>query len=885
MIRLLPAIPLSLSLILTLVAQDAVVAQEKVPLNLSGGKSRFSAGGQHSAKAAPAKPQVTAELVPVDATSIDVKVSVKLPDHHYIYSDSTPFGIPSKIKLFVEGFEAVGKIRSDRRPEVLKEDFGTMEKFYDHVTWTQQLRSTTGSIPANLTVSGELTGQYCSDRNCFMIDPPIAFSAAMPAGHVATTGVGATTATRTGASEAGLKQVIVPDMALPKGVSQVPIRFTVSLAPETPEIGDYVTLTIQADIDSPFHTYSITQDDSVLGGTPTEIIVDKVAGAAASSRNFKVQPAPERKPGAEPGDVLEVHHGNVVWTQEYVVSDEKVSIGGTILFQICNETSCQPPATAEFLVQLGGNSASAVMPAVVGTDDSDIIDPAADKQKFGGNAAQAAMIPFILSAIAAGFVALLTPCVFPMIPVTVSYFVKQGERNPGSTLKLAVIYCLSIVAAFTGLGLLVSVTLGPAILNQVATSAWLNLFFAIVFTAFALMLLGMFDLQMPSWLMTWTSKKQEVGGLVGVIFMALTFTLVSFTCTFAFVGNVLVAAANGGGFLYPIIGMAAFSAAFSSPFFLLAMFPSFLKRLPKSGGWMNRVKVTLGLLELAIVTKFLSVADIGFSTNGMPQYLDYHLVMGSWIAVAVMTSLYLLNVFRMPHDTPSDSVGPISCLFSLSFLGLAAYIAVGLFSPKAPEGALWQQIVAFAPPQLNIKRDADGTFVAEHNGLDFKLDFDAAVAKASQNNTPMFLDFTGVNCINCRLMEKGVLSTESVHNVLEDLVRVQLYMDEIPGVKALPQEHQRLKERNVDLQRNWLQDTSLPSYVIATPDGKEILSVFSGLDSSGEEFQKFLEVGLQKWQQRTTAHSTPAPSVTPPGTTHTPTTAAMNASLISHGVE
>lgn len=861
MIRLLISLSISLSFAL------AATAQDQLPPDLLNDQTGFGSNPFQLEGAELTSPEVSAQLVPVDATSVDIKVTVNLPAHYYIYSMTSPSGMPTKIEFDLQGFEFASQPVADRKPKIETEFGETMEKFYDTVTWTRRLRSKTGPIQPGQKVTGELSGQYCGDGKCMLIRPPLTFTAALPQNFVA---AGPAASVSPAPTASGATQVIVPEMAIPRGATQVPIRFAVSLSPTNPGIGEYVTLTITADIDEPFHTYSTTQDPTIPGGTPTEIQIEKANGAAATTRSFSVEPAPQKKPGVKPGEVLEVHHGRVQWVQEYVVSDPNVVISGAILFQICDESSCQPPATAPFLVRLNGSAEAAALAAAV----PDQLLP--EDEKFGTDAAKAGLVPFIISAIGAGFIALLTPCVFPMIPVTVSYFVKQGEHNPGSTLKLAVMYCLSIVAAFTGLGLLVSVTLGPAVLNQVANNPWLNLFFAFVFTGFALMLLGMFDIQMPSWLMTWTSKKQETGGIIGVIFMALTFTLVSFTCTFAFVGNVLVLAANGGGFLRPIIGMAAFSAAFSSPFFLLAMFPSFLKKMPKSGGWMNRVKVTLGLLELAIVTKFLSVADIGFSPTGMPQYLDYHLVMGSWIAVAIITSLYLLSVFRMPHDTPSDTVGPLSAMFSLGFMGMAAYIAVGLFSAKSPEGVLWQQIVAFAPPLLDVSQGADGEYVSEHNGLEYQLDFDVAVKKASESNKPMFLDFTGVNCINCRRMEHGVLSSASVHDVLDDLVRAQLYVDTVPGVNSDPEEHQRLLNRNIDLQENWLRDTSLPSYVIATPDGKEILSVFSGLDTTGVEFQKFLETGLQKWQQRVQNAATQ---------TQGPETAVMNTSFMAHDFE
>jgi thiol:disulfide interchange protein len=849
MIRLLLATVVCLSLPLAGIAQE----KETIPLDILGGKkSAFSGktfGGDH-ALGGSAQVDVSAELVAVDATAVDVKVKVKIPPHYHIYSHKPlPGSIPSKIVIMASGLKLEGTIRSDRPPHVVTEYGATMEQFEDEVTWTQRLRSIDGPLKPGLTISGELTGQVCGDGQCKEIKPAKTFSASLPADFVPPAATSIAPALFAAVDAPDLSsQVVVPEMRLPAGLDQPPIRFTVSLTPKNAAIGDYVTLSIKADIDEPYHTYSITQED-VPGSFPTQIEVEQETGAAATRDTFTASKKPDLKVGAAPGEILELHHGSIEWTREYVVSDSPVAIGGLIRFQVCDEKLCIGPFKVKFAVQTGGGGGGGA-PAVAGA-----LADNTDTGEFGGKAAWTGWLPFVISAMGAGFVALLTPCVFPMIPVTVSYFLKQGETSPGSTLKLAIVYCLSIVGAFTGLGLLVSIFLGPEALGTLANSVWLNLVFAFIFTVFALMLLGMFEFQIPSWLLTWTSKKQDTGGLVGVVFMALTFTLVSFTCTFAFVGSVLVLAASGEDYLRPIVGMAAFSAAFASPFFLLALFPSFLKSLPKSGGWMNRVKVTLGLMELAIVTKFLSVADIGLSPDGMPRFLDYHLVMGIWIAIAMVTGMYLLNVFKMPHDTPTDSVGPLSCMFSLAFFGLAAYITIGVFSATPPNGALWAQIEPFAPPRLEVSG-----LSATHNGLKYALDFDAAVTEASNSNKPMFLDFTGVNCINCRKMENEVLSTDSVHDVLEDLVRVQLFTDVIPGVASQPKVHDRLLARNHILQNDLLKDTALPSYVIATPDGKEILARFIGYNPSGADFERFLQAGLKKWEARQAATVSNAPA-------------------------
>lgn len=801
---------------------------------------QFTFGGESFAESAGI--QVTADVTPIDATQADLNVTVTLPPHNYIYSTTSPFGIPTAFKV-ANGLEVIGKPKADRDPKVVEEPgLGTMEKFYDKATWTLRIRKSNGSWTPGETISGDLTGQYCSDGAdggvCKPIRPPAAFEAKIPADFVATATPAEVGELRGGAQSSSV--VVVPEMRLPAGLDAPPIRFNVSLAPESPAAGDAVKLQIRADIDQPYHTYSITQPKSDFGPLPTELVLSSISGLEPVGDQFKAEPAPELKPSEFDDGTMEVHHDSVTWTHEFTMTGESAAVSGTIVFQICNKSSCLPQAEVKFTVATSGADAGL---AAAG------LSPGGDPAEFGGGGESQGWLGFIIAAIGAGFAALVTPCVYPMIPVTISYFLKQGEQRPGETIKLAFTYFASIVGAFTVIGLAVAILFGGHAIQGIANDKWLNLFLAGVFTVFALMLMGMFEVRVPSWLLTWTSKKQEAGGYMGVVFMALTFTLVSFTCTFVFVGQLLVAATDGS-YLRPIIGMMAFSMAFASPFFLLALFPSLLHRMPKSGGWMNRVKVTLGLAEIAIVTKFLSVADTGFSPTGTPMFLDYHLVVASWIVVSIVTGMYLLGVFYTPHDAPNQPVGAVQCMFAMGFMGIGAYLLVGLFSPAPPEGVLWQQVAAFAPPQLDVTTSEEGYFV-QHDGLEYSLDFDAAVEVASQENTPMFLDFTGVNCVNCRQMERVVLAQEEVHSVLKDLVRVQLYTDLVPGVAKTSPEHDRLLKRNQHLQEEWLDDVAIPIYVIATPDGSEILATFKGKDTTnGRLFNEFLNTGLKRWQEK-----------------------------------
>lgn len=820
-----------------LLTAPAAIAQQQLS-DLFPGQGGF---GAEFGSGADEPVTVEARLIPVDRQTVDVEVTLNIAPGYHVYSaNEREYSTPTKISLGVTSteFQVQGLPTASHAPDIVDSGGVIAEEYHDSVSWTQRLRSRTGPITRDLVIAGKVTGQACDATQCKPFEPPLSFKASLPADFDTSTLPAVISASASEskpvAAISASRQIVVPDIPPQDGMSTPPVDFEVSVSPSNPRTGEHVILSVKANIKQPWHIYSTTMEEGV-GGSPTEILLTRLVEADASGLAFKADRKPEESEGAFPGTVLESFHDEVTWQLEFVVSDPAAAIAGTVNFQICNGSICLAPASIKFQV---ATDAAGMVPVIAGVGEETV-------EAGGEEEDLAAWIPFILAAIGAGFVALLTPCVFPMIPVTVSYFLKQGESNPGSSIRLAIIYCIGIIGAFTILGLAVSVVLGPTALNALANHRWLNLFFALVFTVFGLMLLGMFELQIPSWLLTWSSKKQDSGGVIGVLFMALTFTLVSFTCTFAFVGNILVLAASGQSYLRPIVGMAAFSAAFASPFFLLALFPSFLKKLPKSGGWMNRVKVTLGLLELAVVVKFLSVADIGFSPDGLPRYLDYHMAMGIWIVIGIVISLYLLHIFRTTHDTPSESVPAFQCLIAIGFLCTSAYITVGLFAANPPRGAIWQQIVAFAPPQLEV----DGLFI-DHDGLKYSLDFDAAVASAANSEQPMFLDFTGVNCINCRKMENTVLKADDVHDVLVDLVKVQLYTDIVPGVKEGTEAYDRLLARNKTLQKDWLKDTTLPVYVIATPDGKDILAVHKGYEEGGLEFRKFLKAGLKKWKER-----------------------------------
>ncbi len=462
---------------------------------------------------------------------------------------------------------------------------------------------------------------------------------------------------------------------------------------------------------------------------------------------------------------------------------------------------------------------------------------------------------FLGAAVLAGFASLLTPCVFPMVPITVSFFQKQSEQKNHRPVVMALVYCLGIVATFTVLGLVMSMLFGAASLNTLANNPWLNLFIAAVMIFFGFNLLGLFEITIPSWLLMYSSGQESRGGYVGVLFMALTFTLTSFTCTFAFVGGLLGMAASGDR-LWPLLGLLAFSAAFSLPFFFLALFPSWLKKLPRAGGWMNTIKVIMGLLEIGAAFKFLSVAD--WAWNPKPMVFDYELVISAWLVISLTATLYLLGLFRLPHDMATDHVGVLRLFSAMSFMGLAAYLAVGLYGGRKPDGKVWELVSAFAPPRFESEVQQEGELgpAQKHGELLYALDYVKALEYARKNRKPVFLEFTGVNCVNCRKMEQGPLASPEVIARLKEFVCVQLWCDQVPGV-ADPVERARLLKQNVELQEGWFEDTTLPAYVVIPPQadllkgppGAGILAEKLGYDPNPMQFANFLSEGLNAFQK------------------------------------
>ena len=528
-----------------------------------------------------------------------------------------------------------------------------------------------------------------------------------------------------------------------------------------------------------------------------------------------------------------------------------------VIFQICNDDLglCLPPTRRTVTVALDGSSPIplpedcltddalededcelAELPANFGSQDGDVVDPrAAGGPTFSNSLAESrsgGLLGFLLLAFGAGLAALLTPCVFPMIPLTISYFTRHSEGR-SEAVRMASTYGLAIVTTFTGLGILMSLLVGAAGAQSIAANPWVNLFIASVLILFALSLLGLFELRLPTGLVNYFNRQgTSRSGYLGVLFMGFTLTLVSFSCTAPFVGG-LLAATVGGEWFYPIVGMVTFSAAFAVPFVLLALFPRALDALPRSGAWMNVFKVTLGFIELAAAIKFLSNVDLvwGWGIVSRP------LAIATTIVIFAVAGLYLLGKVSLRHDERPQTIGVGRLVSAVVFISLALYMLPGLF------GAPLNAIDAFLPPRQVTDLSLYAGFPERSASLAqdelwIEDDVDGALLAAAEARRPLLIDFTGYTCTNCRQMEASVfIRPEVVERFRRDFVLSRLFTDGLDEGETFQR-----------YQLGLTGTVALPTYAIVDPREKRLISKASGV-MSVEEFVAFLDRGVASYAQ------------------------------------
>jgi len=829
-------------LTIAVILSGLVSSAHAQPGNLLGGGGNLLLGGQDEISL---EPEVEMRFTPETAKVGDIvtaEISVKLDKKAYVYSQNPNIGAETKIKIDeATGLTPLGKgFEPNRSPKVVVEplfDNAKLEKFYGGVTWTQ--RFVIDATDVHLT--GTLGFQVCDEATCNPFEEKIDLSMkALP-------GVVKSAATVEPLEQISGKLIASQKLAPQREFSKEPdpISLVFRLIESQPQENEAtVVVSVTAELDGDWHVFAVDQDPK-MAGLPTEITLNVPANWQPVNSGFQPVHEPEVVEAKDlDGIIQRVHHDAITWQQQFRVSDAgsiTEPVTGSVRYQLCREGNCLIPNTVDFSLKSGTIAEGTEIVAASGAGP---VEESIPLQEQG-------LIPFLLTGIIFGYLALLTPCVFPMIPITISFFLKQAEKEHHNPVGMATLYCLGIVGTFTLIGVLAAALFGSAGLNTFANNVWFNIFLAGVLIFFGFNMLGLFEIRVPSWLLTWSSGKERSGGVIGVLFMSFTFTLVSFTCTFAFVGFLLPMAARGN-YYWPILGMLAFSTAFASPFFFLALFPSFLKKMPKSGGWMNNVKVVCGLVELGAAFKFLSVADISWFSA--PYVFDYPLVMTAWMVLAIITGFYLLGLFKLPHDSAADHIGVVRLGFALVFFGFAAYLSSGIYGRSEPTGILWQQIVAFAPPSYESKQDSDLGPALEHDELLYALDVNQAIQHAKAKDQPLFFDFTGTNCVNCRFMEVNVFPKEENRELLEKFVRVQLYTDTIPQMTD-EELVDGLLRQNRELQSEWFNDATLPAYAVVTPDGQTILSSYKGSERSQGQFTRFLETGLNEWQRMKTAQA------------------------------
>ncbi|WP_295727728.1 protein-disulfide reductase DsbD [uncultured Muribaculum sp.] len=634
-----------------------------------------------------------------------------------------------------------------------------------------------------------------------------------------------------------------------------PVHWSVSFK-MTDDINGEIIMT--ASIDEGWHMYSLEVDPDV-GPQPLEIEWPALTGVELQGRPV-ADKAPHKEYDEMFGANLSWWTGGVTVKQAFKAVKNKFTIDGLIRYSACNNDNCIPPAKEPFTLSETASIPTAVaeepaeslpsdttvavaaVPAKEESTPSDLWAPVTPSGDTATDTSSTSLWYIFIACFAGGFLALLTPCVWPMIPMTVSFFLKKG-KNRARAVADAITYGLSIIIIYVALGILVTAIWGPAKLNELATSAVCNIIFFVLLVVFAISFFGAFDIKLPSrWANKMDATADKTTGLLSIFFMAFTLTLVSFSCTGPIIGTLLVEAASTGDKFGPAIGMAGFALALAIPFCLFAMFPSWLQSAPKSGSWMNTVKVVLGFLELALSLKFLSVADLAYGWH----ILDRETFLALWIAIFGLLGAYLLGAFNFAHYGPADrSIGTVRFFLALASLSFTVYLIPGLW------GAPLKSASAFVPPLYTQDFNLYGESFKEYS------DYDEGMAVAREENKPVLLDFSGYGCVNCRKMEGAVLDEPDVKAMIEkNFVVIKLMVDE---KRALPQPiyvEENGKQIRLDtsgerwsyLQRYKFQANAQPYYVVLNDRG-ELLSGPYSYDESIPRFTAFLEKGIKAFSE------------------------------------
>jgi thiol:disulfide interchange protein DsbD len=621
-----------------------------------------------------------------------------------------------------------------------------------------------------------------------------------------------------------------------------PVKWSYKLNMTSPSTAD---IQIRATIDEGWHLYGLNIPED--GPKATSVVFDKIENAVkvgelqALSKLHKAQDANFNME-------LSWYTDEAVFVQKIKFKDPtKVRVKGYVEFMSCNDESCLPPAKNPFNLGAPAAKTQAVAapdsvavgvktPETISTTDywTPVIDELKNFGTTEGSAGTTSLWLIFLAGLLGGFLALFTPCVWPIIPMTVSFFLKRSENKKRGQ-RDAVLYGLAIIFIYVTLGILITLIFGASALNSLSTNAVFNLLFFALLVVFAISFFGAFEITLPaSWSTKLDAKADSTAGFISILFMAFTLVLVSFSCTGPIIGTLLVQVSATGSILAPAVGMLGFAVALSIPFSLFALFPSWLKSLPKSGGWLNTVKVVLAFLELALALKFFSVADLAYGW----RILDREVFLSIWIVIFALLGFYLIGKLRFSHDSESKHTSVLGVFLGIVSFAFSVYMIPGLW------GAPLKSISAFAPPLYTQDFNLYNNEV--HPAF---TDYDQGMAYAAQKKLPVVVDFSGFGCVNCRKMEAAVWTDPSVKDLLKnDFVLISLFVDDKTPL-AKPYEVQEngrtttietIGDKWSYLQRSKFGANAQPFYVMLDNNGKPLNKSYA-FDEDPANFVKWLK--------------------------------------------
>ena len=708
---------------------------------------------------------------------------------HAYHPDQDPAnGIPVSVEISGAGWEIAGEFVSVQEPTLHTVEIGDFKADYLWIhgkpTFTLPIRvpKTTAGASA---VTVEFSYQLCDDSSCLA---PMTETLTVP--------------------------LTVSGLTEPKLV-----EFSTSLGVEEIGAGSTLILKVNADVADGWHLYHPNQDPEQ--GTP--VSVDLVGEGWVAAGNLAASQEPVLHE-LSVGDF----HATYLWlpgkTEFLLPVTVPSAVGATeltveVTYQLCDDSTCLMVETESFTLALNVTDAAPTVATVFG---------GVTENNGGGTKLPEGFWPFLLMAISAGAATLLTPCVFPMIPVTISYFTKRSESGKGTPVGNATAYAGGIIFTFAGIGGGAALILGPTGANQIGSNPWVNTAIGLLFIFMAVSLLGYFEIQAPRFLQKFAANTQSGGqskaGYLPVAMMAVAFSITAFTCTVAFVGAVFAAGLKLGP-LYLFGGMFVYGLVFALPFFFLALFPSRLQKMPNAGGWMNTVKVCAGFVEIIAAVKFFSNADLFWDF----EILTWPIVLGFSSLVMIAWAAYMFGLFKMPHDFEKPKPGKARFAFAFAILAGGLYLAPGAFNRDFSYAKI---IYAFAPPPTyGLPGDLGPA------GLTWFEDYDEAFNHAAMEGLPLFVDFTGVTCPNCRLMEHGVFPDDSVKPLLQQYARAELWVDKI--------------KKYADMEVDRFQQASQPFYALIDPRDDSVLGTFPGYNPDPAPFANFLQKGLDNYAANT----------------------------------